>query len=219
MAVRGYGLRCALRRIGRRLQHGLRRALEVRRVKRAIREAWPLNLVVGSGGMRLSGWISTDVQILDIANPEDWRRLFRAGSIDRILAEHVLEHLTLEQCRSALAEIHRYLKPGGRFRVAVPDGNRRDPAYVAEVSPPKDGHRVLFEKDRLRDLLEEAGFVVYPLEFFDQAGRFNCRDWDAADGLVRRSRRFDRQEAFRLGELCYTSLIADGIKPEPGALR
>lgn len=42
-------------------------------------------------------------------------------SCDAIYCSHVLEHLSLEDFRTALARTYRYLKPGGRFRFVLPD--------------------------------------------------------------------------------------------------
>jgi len=38
-----------------------------------------------------------------------------------IYCSHVLEHLTLEEFRSAIRNVHCYLRPGGFFRLVVPD--------------------------------------------------------------------------------------------------
>lgn len=43
------------------------------------------------------------------------------SSIDGMYASHVLEHLSLEDFRVALKQTLRLLKPGGRFRLVVPD--------------------------------------------------------------------------------------------------
>lgn len=42
-------------------------------------------------------------------------------SCDLIYCSHVLEHLALEDFHTALRNTHRYLKPGGLFRLVVPD--------------------------------------------------------------------------------------------------
>jgi predicted SAM-dependent methyltransferase len=84
---------------------------------------------------------------------------------------------------------------------------------VEEVAPPKDGHQLLFTLESLTTMLQEAGFQVRPLEYFDSDERFHAVAWDSADGHVRRSVRFDRQVAFRRGDLYYTSLIVDAVKP------
>ena len=170
-------------------------------------------MILGGGGSAFDGWLATEVDVLDITNPTDWSRYFRPGSIDRLLAEHVLEHLNDSQNRAGLELCFRYLKPGGLFRIAVPDGHRRDRAYVDEVAPPKDGHQLLFTLETLSAMLERTGFEVRPLEYFDADERFHAASWDSADGYVKRSVRFDDQVAFKRGDLYYTSLIVDAVKP------
>ncbi len=199
--------------VGRtRVDRRMRRAADVRRLRNKIESARPINIVIGSGGTLFDGWITTDVHVLDITKPNDWQKLFKLESIDHLLSEHVLEHLTEAECRIALAECYRYLKQGGLFRVAVPDGYRRDPNYVAEVTPPKDGHKVLFTVDNLVPLLASLGFSVTPLEYFDADETFHAQPWDERDGFIKRSCRFDDQQAFQRGDLFYTSLIVDAKK-------
>jgi predicted SAM-dependent methyltransferase len=190
----------------------LRRGFELSRLRKRIRATSPLNVVLGGGEREYEGWVFTDRDFLDITRPGDWDALFAPDSIDRLLSEHVLEHLSEDECVIALAECYRHLKPGGLLRVAVPDGYRRDPDYVAEVAPPNAGHKQLFTVDTLVPLLERAGFRATPLEYFDAEERFHAAVWDERDGFVARSVRFDRQEAFRRGELCYTSIVVDARK-------
>ncbi|HET8782746.1 MAG TPA: methyltransferase domain-containing protein [Pyrinomonadaceae bacterium] len=156
--------------------------------------------------------MKTDKELLDVTSPGDWQALFDPESIDVLLSEHMLEHLSERECKIALAQCYKYLKPGALFRVAVPDGYRRDPAYVAEASPPKDGHQVLFNVHSLTNVLERAGFETTPLEYFDVHERFHCHPWNTEDGFIRRSAGNDRQEAFRYGDLFYTSIIVDARK-------
>jgi predicted SAM-dependent methyltransferase len=190
----------------------VRREYGLSRLRRQIRAASPLNVVIGGGERDYAGWIKTDRDLLDITRPLDWQALFRPDSIDRLLCEHVLEHLSDEECRAALSECYKHIKPGGLFRAAVPDGYRRDAAYVAEVAPPNAGHKQLFTVDTFVPLLESAGFRATPLEYFDAAEEFHARDWDERDGTIFRSARFDTQEEFRRGPLCYTSVVVDARK-------
>jgi len=171
-----------------------------------------MNLIVGAGKTVYPGWISSDFHMLDIRDQNQWSAYFRQQSIDRILAEHVLEHLSESENRIVVELCYKFLKPSGRLRIAVPDGYRPDENYAKEVAPPADGHQILFNVNSLSRLLSDAGFVVTPLEYFDAAGQFHYEDWNALDGQVNRSIRYDRQEAFRYGELYYTSLVVDGIK-------
>jgi SAM-dependent methyltransferase len=55
----------------------------------------------------------------------------RDGVARGCFASHVLEHLSLEDLRSALANTHRMLEPGGVFRLIVPDLYERARRYVA----------------------------------------------------------------------------------------
>lgn len=191
----------------------IRRKYNIDRLRRQIRSSAPLKVVIGGGQTSYEGWIFTDRDLLDITNPRDWSSLFDPDSIDRLLCEHVLEHLSETEGVIALTESYRHLKPGGLMRIAVPDGFRRDPAYVAEASPPNAGHQVFYNIDTLPPLLVSVGFSVLPLEYFDQNEQFHAQSWDESDGLIMRSARFDTQKDFQRGELYYTSLIVDARKP------
>jgi SAM-dependent methyltransferase len=43
------------------------------------------------------------------------------NAVDGVYASHVLEHLALEDCRAALRNTFRMLRPGGTLRVVLPD--------------------------------------------------------------------------------------------------
>lgn len=191
--------------------------LQRRRKQAALRwagyRARPLRLIVGAGGTEYEGWLSTDKYLLDATKQEDWARIFRPGTLDNILSEHVLEHLDLDQCRRLLSLSYHFLKPGGRIRVAVPDGNRGDEPYREETMPPYDGHKLMLTVDSLNDLLRAAGFETRALEWFDENDTFHAVEWDESQGPVMRCRRNDRQERYRRGDLLYTSIIMDGVKP------
>jgi SAM-dependent methyltransferase len=52
------------------------------------------------------------------------------NSVDKLYASHVLEHLTYEEALLALANSHTLLKPGGVFRLIVPDLHARASRYL-----------------------------------------------------------------------------------------
>jgi hypothetical protein len=56
----------------------------------------------------------------------------RPNTVDGLYASHVLEHLTLEDCLIALAHSYHLLKPGGRFRLVVPDLRARAELYISD---------------------------------------------------------------------------------------
>ena len=185
-----------------------------RRLKR-LKNVSPLRLVIGAGGISDPGWIETDIEYLDLLNPRDWEACFRRASIDAILAEHVWEHLTIEDGLAAGRRCFEYLRPGGYLRVAVPDGLHPDPSYIAYVRPGGTGpgaadHKVLYDHGMFADLFQRAGFRVELLEYFDTSGTFRGRDWNPEDGKIVRSSRFDDRN--RDGRLNYTSIILDAWK-------
>jgi predicted SAM-dependent methyltransferase len=189
----------------------------VRRLKRLAQKSTPVRIVLGASGIFDVRWIPTDIGTLDILNERHWTRSFAENSIDAILAEHVWEHLSLEQGRHAARNCFRFLKPGGYLRVAVPDGFHPDPSYIEWVrvggnGPGADDHKVLYTVDTFRDVFSSAGFEVEPLEYFDSAGVFHGTDWDPAGGTIHRSRRFDERN--QDGRLAYTSIILDARKPQ-----
>lgn len=202
-----------IRSFARVLFSSARDASRRRALRTRAQTAQPLNVILGAGTVAVQGWLATDAEVLDVGSPWAWKRLFVPDSIDRLMAEHLFEHLSDVECSTAFTECFRYLKRGGLLRVAVPDGNRKDDEYVAEVSPPKDGHQLLFTVDDLVQRLDRAGFRTVPLEYFDAKEEFHCYPWDEADGLIRRSARYDQQERFKRGTLYYTSLIVDARKP------
>ena len=56
-------------------------------------------------------------------------------SVDAVYCSHVLEHLSLEDCRRALKNTYRILKPGGRFRLVMPDLRWLIDRYLADGGP------------------------------------------------------------------------------------
>jgi predicted SAM-dependent methyltransferase len=175
----------------------------------------PCRIVVGSSGIAQDGWLATEMQDVDLLDPESWARFFADDSIDAILAEHVWEHLTEDQGVVAAATCCRFLKPGGYLRLAVPDGNHPDADYIDRVKPGGSGagaldHKLLYDIQKLTEVLTQGGLDVRPLEFFDSENKFQAVDWDAEDGLIRRSKRFDPRN--KNGDLVYTSIVVDAFK-------
>ncbi len=56
-------------------------------------------------------------------------------SCDAVYCSHVLEHLSLDDCRRVLANAFRILKPGGRFRLVMPDLRWYVDQYLADGTP------------------------------------------------------------------------------------
>jgi len=59
---------------------------------------------------------------------------FAVETVDAVYASHVLEHLALRDFHTALRNTWRLLKPGGVFRLVVPDLRWRAEEYIRAVS-------------------------------------------------------------------------------------
>jgi hypothetical protein len=84
-----------------------------------------------------------------------------------IYCSHVLEHLSLNELRTTIRNVHKYLQPGGVFRLVLPDIEYIAKSYVNESDP---GASVRFMRESL--LGEEGstrGLKALPAAMF---GRF-----------------------------------------------
>ena len=84
-------------------------------------------LILGAGHQRRRGWIATDIlpRGLDVLYLDVCKQFpFVDASVDRIYAEHVIEHVSLPDGENLLSESYRVLRPGGRIRLATPDVTR-----------------------------------------------------------------------------------------------
>lgn len=175
----------------------------------------PVNLIIGSGNITYPDWLATDKFLLDITKYKEWAFYFKKDSIDRILAEHVFEHLTDDDRDNALKNISFFLKPGGFIRIAVPDGYFPNPDYIDQVKPGgcglgADDHKFLYNYNNLGRVLTDFGFNPSFLEYHDENGGFHYKEWDQKQGMIIRSVRFDERN--QTGEIRYTSLIIDAYK-------
>ena len=175
----------------------------------------PLKLVIGASGIYEPGWLATDIEQLNILVLDDWEKYFKANSIDAILAEHVWEHLTLDEAYLAAKNCYQFLKPSGYIRVAVPDGLHISLDYRNKVKPGgtgagSDDHKVLYNYKSLSHVFETAGFAVELIEYFDEQGIFHRTEWNSGNGLIHRSSRYDERNKGE--QLNYTSIIIDAFK-------
>ena len=200
--------------LARKVRNALRNTAEIYKLKNQFAKQKPCRIIVGAGASDLfdEGWIHTDIDVLNLTKPGDWKRFCRPGSIAAILAEHVWEHLTEEEGIIAARTCYKYLKQGGYLRVAVPDGLHPNLNYIkwvrgGGIGPGADDHKVLYTHSTFRNIFEAVGFTVVPYEYFDEQGTFHYNEWDPDDGKIIRSRRFDERN--NGGELKYTSIVMD----------
>ncbi|WP_339855471.1 methyltransferase domain-containing protein [uncultured Nisaea sp.] len=176
----------------------------------------PLKIVLG-GTAPAPDWFGSDIGFFDATRAAAWAELIgREAAVDRLLAEHVFEHIPPELIPAVLENAFRYLKPGGTIRIAVPDGHNPNPDYIRNVEPGGTGpgaedHKQLFTLESLSAVLEAAGFRVEPGEWFDRSGQFHEEPWGEERGRIYRCKRHGTPDkSFPSSHL---SLLVDGIKP------
>jgi predicted SAM-dependent methyltransferase len=178
----------------------------------------PLNIIIGASNTSLPGWISTQETELNLLNKNEWELSFRNRKIDRILAEHVWEHMSKEDGIKAAKICFEFLKPGGYIRCAVPDANFKNEFYqnIAKIGGPgqKDHpastHKILYDYKALKNVFENVGFEIEILEYCDENGIFHYKYWNPDDGKINRSLKYDVRNA---KDLQMVSIIIDAKKP------
>jgi predicted SAM-dependent methyltransferase len=161
--------------------------------------ATPLKLHVG-GEIPKAGWkiynIVDGPHVDYVGDVVDLSR-FTDASVAEIYASHVYEHLGYAPFLDAIAEVARVLKPGGIFRLAVPDMERLCALYLQpELSlddrvhlthlffggqtNPYDFHRLGLNFAILATLLHQAGFRemrrVESFGLFDDCSEYRFKD-------------------------------------------
>lgn len=177
-----------------------------------------IKIVIGAGEyINNPGWVHTQEEELNLLDETTWSKKFDGNTITAILAEHVWEHLTFEEGVDAAKNCHKYLRPSGYVRCAVPDGYFPDNEYQNIVKiggpGPKDhpaaSHKIVHNYHTLTKLFEEAGFQVNLLEYCDEEGYFHFKEWNPEDGVIFRSKKFDPRNREQMRA---PSLILDAIK-------
>ncbi len=174
-----------------------------------------IKIVVGAGPTKYKGWFSTDIVTLDVTNEIHFKKYFKKKRIHKVLAEHVLEHLTKTELELMINNFHKYSSKDINIRIAVPDGFHKDKEYIDRVKPGGTGegaedHKHLFNYKSLAGLFEKQNFKAKLVEFWDEEGNFNQGYTNDENGFVKRSFINDRRNSD--GNPHYTSLIIDFSK-------
>lgn len=177
-----------------------------------------MKVVIGAGKTEYEGWISTQESDLDLLNRADFEKLFSRKKPTAFLAEHVWEHMTIDDGMIAARNCFDFLEDGGYIRAAVPDKNFRNEWYQNMVqiggngdpNHPAFSHKIVYDYKLFCSVFEQAGFEVELLEYCDENGDFHYRYWNEADGKIGRSLRFDTRNSS--GTLGMVSIILDAKK-------
>lgn len=110
---------------------------------------------IGAGRTSLPGWIDTDINwrcpaYLDLTQP--WP--VTEASIGLIYGDNVIEHLTLEAGRTALAHAYAALAPGGVIRLSTPDVEASARSYL------ENGELARLGLERNRELGRDFAYPV-----------------------------------------------------------
>lgn len=190
-----------------------------------IRNNNTVNLIVGAGNTRYENWFPTDIQIFtknyiqinvfnfDITNESHYNNKLKGRKINKILAEHVFEHLSTEQIENAILLFDKYSSENVSIRIAVPDGYHNNSEYIDMVKPGGTGegadeHLHLFTYQSLADVFSKFGFDAKFIEYWDEKGKFHST-YSNEDGLgyIKRCSLNDKRNTPE--NPFYTSLIID----------
>lgn len=178
-----------------------------------------ISLNVGSGGRGRPDWINLDATSnhADLYCTHDLRRPLPLadGSVKRILAEHVIEHIDFhDDVPRVFAEFHRVLEAGGVARIIVPDVERFMRAYVD--GRPERWAELGFADGRLPGDMSDPIEIVNHV--FHQRGE-HCFGWDFA-AMERALRRagFARVVRQRFGESVDPAVAVDQPNHAPYSL-
>lgn len=110
--------------ISQAVHHMFVQQAEARKIRRHLRKSrGPIQIALGSGRKVEHGWIGLDFKKGEKVFRCDLRKPlpFADASVDALLAEHIIEHLPLDDIPHLLAECRRILKPGRPIRIVSPD--------------------------------------------------------------------------------------------------
>lgn len=152
----------------------------------------PLKLNIGAGGTAYEGWISAEKYQLDITRPNDFARVLGGCLVERVLAEHVMEHIFQDEFEQFLIGIRPFMSPGGTIRIAVPDAQHPS-EYVRRLTEPgglepgAEDHKEFYSIYAMREIATSTGYELEPLEYFDENGVFCAAEIDWSRGHISRS--------------------------------
>jgi predicted SAM-dependent methyltransferase len=170
-----------------------------------------INLVVGAGPTKYKGWFSTDIVTLDVTKESDFKKYFVKKKINKVLAEHILEHLTNPELDLLAENLFKYSEKNVNIRIAVPDGFHENENYITLIKPGgtgegADDHKNLFNVNSLSALFEKFGFIAHTVEYWDEERKFHQGYKNDENGYIKRSFVNDKRN-IRIP--IYTSLIID----------
>jgi predicted SAM-dependent methyltransferase len=123
-----------------------------------------MKLQFGCGGNQIEGWQNYD-RDCDVTKPLP----FPNESAERILAEHVLEHISAPDMLRFMDECYRILIPTGVLRICCPVIDNRLTLEHARDLTFGHGHQVVLTQQVMRTLFWMAGFKSHHIRVTERA--------------------------------------------------
>ena len=180
-----------------------------------------VNLILGAALTKQKGWFSTNEEWFDIVQESHWDNLFNSKKrVKKVIAEHVFEHLTLDEMRSALNLIYKYMVNGGSLRIAVPDGNNPNKEYrnhcgINGIGADASDHKQFLTFELLSKEIQKIGFKFILKEGYLQNKELITEKLNIELGIIMRSRSNKNNMKSKEGWIfpdSNTSLIIDCFK-------
>ena len=141
--------------------------------KKKLLKLQKIKIIIGASGTNYKNWLSTNINLLNLTDENSFKKLLKNYQVNNFLAEHVFEHLTIEEGKIATNNCWKYLKKGGVLRIAVPDGYFPDKEYIDATKPGGSGpgaydHKVIYNYKTIRNIFDESKFKLNFIEYFDE---------------------------------------------------
>jgi predicted SAM-dependent methyltransferase len=149
-----------------------------RQAQQLVASGQPIRLNIGSGFKPIAGWTNMDLAGASVDLTWNLKRgiPFPDATVTAIYSEHLYEHLPIDAGLAVARDAVRALRPGGVFRVAVPDAGLLLRSYAGTddeewaLSRPtrmqsvmslfyENGHTTMYDEQLLTVLCELAGLT------------------------------------------------------------
>jgi predicted SAM-dependent methyltransferase len=146
----------------------------------------------GCGNVNLPGWINIDALSsphIHIVGSIEALKTFSQNSVDLIYACHVLEHLSVTECKRFIDIAYNILKSGGTLLLSVPDFRSLVNLYIEtdnliDIHPAIFGgqdyefnfHKQGFDRLKISNDLSKTGF--HSIENWSSLEEFGCEGFD-----------------------------------------
>ncbi len=145
---------------------------------------WAQEQVVAASNLGIAGVNQGDAMSALVATP--------SGSVDLMVTLDLIEHLTKDELVALVDEVHRALRPGGRWVIHVPNA---EAPFGSLIRYGDFTHELAFTRMSLTQLLRSSGFATV-----------RCYEDQPVPHGIRSLVRFLIWKFIRTGLLCYIAV-------------